>query len=651
MDKIKRFFGAIFMSTAKARQLEGATKKIYRIICFIFALFFLYCAAPPFLGYVEVQWKRGIFLLGLGVMIFIKYPMNKRPFHEKTNILDWTLVALTIISFGYWILNFKSIISRIGRPTQLTIVMATIAIFLCFEMCRRVLGWVLPILGAVVVAYATLGDAKFLPVTMRSPGFSWAYFSSYSFGTDGIFGFILGTTVNYIVLFVIFGALLGAVGADKFFIDFPYALTCGRVGGPGKMAVLASGLFGSISGSATANTAATGAFTIPLMKKAGFAPEVAGAIEPAASTGGMFMPPVMGAGAFIMAEMLGLDYGQIVIIGIAPAIIYFLSVYMIVHQYALGHENISVVPKEERPSVMAVFKDGFYYMFPIILLIVLLIQNKSANRAIFYVIISTIIISFAALLIKTKENRGEEIKKFFKSLLNGFIDGADGAIIIGALIGIIGLVVATVQVTGLAFSFTSAVMSLSEGRLFVAIILILLAAYVLGMGLTVTSAYILCAIVAVSALTKLGVPAIAAHFMIFWFSQTSNVSPPVCVAAYVGAGIAGAHPYKVGFNALRFSAFIFILPLWFVYSDILMPNGLTASAVFAMVNGALATYPYAVAVTGYLYGRLNWIERVIALGATILFLFPEIYSSIAGVLIMAGMIVYQRKKNKRTAAI
>ncbi len=623
------------LGMSSGRNIKGLTKTIFTIIAFSLAVLFLYSAGPPFLGLIEIQYKRGLFILLISIMILIKYPAgSKSPQHTFSGV-DAILIVCTIVSFGYWMLEFNNLLDRTGFPTTADVIMATVAIIVCIEVSRRVLGVFIPILVVVMILYATLGGSDLLPDAIKSPGFSWSYFAAYSYNLEGIFGFILAVIVDYIVLFVIFGGLLKALGADSFFIDFPYALTAGMVGGPAKTAVVASCFMGSISGSATANTAATGAFTIPLMIKAGYPKEIAGAVEPAASTGGMFMPPVMGAGAFIMADMLNISYADIVKIAFIPALIYFFSVFMICHFYACANPGIRVIPKEDRLNVWETFRKGFYYLIPIILLVILLVSYVPPMRAVYWSIICVILIALFVEILRKKERPIWEIlKEFGKKLFKGFEEGGEGTIIVGAIGGSIGIVVSAAMVTGLAFTFTSSVMSLSGGSTIIAVLLAFIAAFILGMGLTVTAAYILCAVIVVPALVKIGVIPVAAHFLVFWFSQTSNISPPVCVAAFVGASIAGASPYKVGINAMLFGAFLFVMPLLFIYSDILMPKGLTVSAVFAMLNGFAATVPYAIAITGYYRGKLRIVTRIILLLATGLLLFPDVKSSIIAVVII-----------------
>jgi TRAP transporter 4TM/12TM fusion protein len=643
-------FGEAFMAMAglsTPRRLEGVYEKIYTVIAISFSLLFLYVAGPPFLGHVPMHWNRGLYIMLISIMVFMKYPFRSKSPMNRVTILDGVMILASIAAFGYWILYFNDLILRPGMFTKVDTYFALLAVIISLEVSRRVLGVLFPSIGILVILYSIYGNAQWIPLVMRSRGFTWSYIVSYCYLSDGIFGFILSTVSTFVTLFVIFGGLMEALGAGEFFINLPYAITCGLRGGPAKTAVLASCLFGSISGSATANTAATGSFTIPLMIKTGYKREVAGAIEPAASTGGMFMPPVMGAGAFIMANMLGISYSDIVKVALAPAIIYFTSVYMIVHYYAKAH-NIPVVPKEERPNVWAILKESFYYMIPLIMLLYMLMTYVSAQRSIYWVILTMIAITLLARLIKKRESSAADTcKEFGQDLLKGFKAGADGSLTIGAVVGTTGIVVGGVMLTGIGFSFTTAVMAVAGDRLIIAILMAFIAAYILGMGLTVTAAYILCAVLAVPALVKLGVNPLAAHMLVFWFSQTSNISPPVCLAAFVGAGIAKSHPYKTGFNALMFSVYLLVMPLLFVYSEILMPNGLTMNAVAAMVSSFVGTIAYAAAINGYYHSKLNIVLRLVMLAAGIFLVIPGSYTDVIGYIIMIVIYVWQRLQERR----
>lgn len=628
---------------ATPRTLTGYSRIVYKCIGIFFSMLFLYTAGPAFIIRVPIQWHRGLYVLLMSVMIFIKYPATGKSPKDRISAVDWLWIAAAITTFGYWIIEFNGLLMRVGNLLPYEYYLAALAVIICLEVSRRVLGPMFPGVALIVLLYSLYGDAAWLPSLIRIKGFSWKYICAFCYTLEGIFGSILYTIATFVTLFVIFGGLMERLGAADFFIGLPYALTCGMVGGPGKTAVLASCLFGSISGSATANTAATGAFTIPLMKKAGYKPEVAGAIEPAASTGGMFMPPVMGAGAFIMADMLGISYGKIVTVAFAPAIIYFFSVFMIVHFYARA-ENIPIIPKEQRPDAWKMFKEGFHFIIPLVLLIVLLVSGYSAQRTIYITIIVMIVIVLIARLVRKGDATvWQVIKKWALDVIGGFEAGADGSLTIGSVAGTTGIVVAGISITGLGFSFTTAVMSAAHGYLILAIALAFLAAYVLGMGLTVTAAYILCATLATNALTTLGMTALGAHMLLFWYSQTSNVSPPVCLAAFVGAGLAKSHPYKTGFNALKFSAALLWLPLLFAYSEILMPNGFTFAAVWAMLGAAFATIPYAGGIAGYFFGEAKLPVRAVLIGITALSILPSYWSTIVAIVLFVLVAWWQKK--------
>jgi TRAP transporter 4TM/12TM fusion protein len=357
---------------------------------------------------------------------------------------------------------------------------------------------------------------------------------------------------TYVLLFVLFGAFLEKSGAQRFFIDFPLAAVGHKTGGPAKVAVIASALFGSISGSAIANTVSTGAFTIPLMKKAGFKPQVAGAVEPAASIGGMFMPPIMGAGGFIMAELTGVPYAYIMLIAIFPAVMYFFSVFVMVHYEAKIH---NITGDKSARTALEIFKTEWYYMAPLIIITILMLMGYSAGFAAVVGIFSCMAVSWV-----NKDTRID-----LKAIVIAARNGTESSLKIGATVGIIGIIIAMLTYSGLILTFADIVIELADGSLALTIGLIALASLVLGMGVPVTAAYLITAVVAVPALTHLGVNPIAAHMIVYWLSQDSNISPPVCIAAFAGAAIAKAPMWPTAFNAFKFAKFLYVGPFLFAY--------------------------------------------------------------------------------------
>lgn len=652
MEPTSKFEKILFSisGVSPIRKLYGPVSGIYRVLAIFFSLFFIYCSGPAFLGQPDDGLKRGLFMLLMTSFIFLRYSFSAKHPSEKVQIIDWVLIAASIITFGYWALNFNSLSMRVGMFSDMEIFFAALAVIISFEVARRVLGIILPIISGIFVVYAALGNTLGI---MSTSNFTLRKILAECYYANGIFGSILDISMSYVVLFVVFGGLMQAFGADSFFIEFPYSLTCGMRGGPGKTAVIASCLFGSISGSATANTAATGAFTIPLMIRTGYRREIAGAIEPVASTGGMFMPPVMGAATFLMAEMIGVPYSQIVVVGFAPALIYFLSVFMICHYQALA-DGIEPIPKNERPNPWQVFSSGWFFLIPVLVLLYLLLTYHSPTSSIYWTIVSMFCITLIARLIQNRNSQIsplQTVKKLLKDTANGLEEGTNGSLVIGSVVGNTGIIMAALLMTGLAFVFTSSIMTITGGSMVIGILIAFAAAYVLGMGLTVTAVYILLAILVVPGLTALGMDVMAAHFLVFWFSQTSNISPPVCVAAFVGASIAKANPYKVGFNSLRFASFLFLLPLLFVYSEILMPKGFTFNTAIAMFSAALATIPTAAGMTGFFRTRISMPVRLVLLGSALLLMLPDIFSSTSAIIILAIVWIKNNpklKENKTT---
>jgi TRAP transporter 4TM/12TM fusion protein len=501
------------------------------------------------------EFHRGIYVFITYVLVFMLY---KSPW-PSLRPLDYLLILLSIVSISYWIINYEALNYRAGAETQLDEAVAVAGVLLGIEVARRVIGPIFVILAGLLLFYGVYG--MYFPSLIAHPGASFPELCTTIFyKEDGVFGLMANVLATYVVLFVIFGAFMERSGAQRFFIDFPLAAVGHRLGGPGKMAVLASGLFGSISGSAIANTVSTGAFTIPLMKKAGFRPHIAGGIEPAASIGGMFMPPIMGAGGFIMAELTGVPYPKIMIIAIFPALMYFFSVFVMIHYEAKIH---NIKGTKSGPSALEIFKREWYYATPLLLITIIMLSGFSPGFAAVIGILSCIAISW----VKTDTKMG----------LKGFIDaatkGTENSLKIGGTVGVIGIIISVLTFSGLILTFANIVIQLAGGSLFLTILFIALASLVLGMGVPVTAAYLITAVIAVPALTHLGVNMIAAHMIVYWLSQDSNISPPVCIAAFAGAAIAKANMWRTAFSAFKFAKFLYIGPFLFGYVPEFTLNG------------------------------------------------------------------------------
>jgi TRAP transporter 4TM/12TM fusion protein len=454
-----------------------------------------------------------------------------------------------------------------------------------------VVGIVFVFMGAILLLYGVYG--AYMPDLVSHAGDTFpALCTSIFYKSDGVFGIMANVLATYVILFVLFGAFLEKCGAQKFFIDFPLAAVGHKIGGPGKVAVIASGLFGSISGSAIANTVSTGAFTIPMMKKAGFRPHIAGGIEPAASISGMFMPPIMGAGGFIMAELTGVPYSKIMLVAIFPALMYVFSVFMMVHFEAKIY-NIKGEKSEHSP--MEILKSEWYYTLPLIVITVFMLMGYSPGYSAILGMVTCIVISW--------------FRKETRIGLKGFVEasrkGTMSSLKIGAVVGVIGIIIGVLTFSGLVLTFADIVIELANGKLWLTILLIALASLVLGMGVPVTAAYLITAVVAVPALTHLGVNELAAHMIVYWLSQDSNITPPVCIAAFAGATIAKANMWRTAFAAFKFAKFLYLGPFLFGYVPGFSLNGSATDIVKAFVLIIIGTYFYSWFLSGIWYYKLR----------------------------------------------
>jgi TRAP transporter 4TM/12TM fusion protein len=520
------------------------------------------------------QYHRGIYVLVTYLAVFLIYK-------SKTYIMrvvDYIFMILSAIAITYWIFNFEAISYRAGAETSLDQIMSVIGVLLGIEIARRAVGSVFVVIGVIMLLFGVFGE--YAPDLIAHPGDTFLNIcTTIFFKEDGIFGIMANVLATYVILFVLFGAYLEKSGAQRFFIDFPLAAVGHKTGGPAKVAVIASALFGSISGSAIANTVSTGAFTIPLMKKAGFKKQVAGAIEPAASIGGMFMPPIMGAGGFIMAELTGIPYSKIMVIAIFPALMYFFSVFVMVHFEA---KRYNIKGEKSEIKALEIFKKEWYYIIPLLLITALMLIGYSAGFSAVMGIISCIVVSYF-----NKETRITP-----KEFLVAAQKGTENSLKIGATVGIIGIIISMLTFSGLILTFADIVIHLADGNLILTILFIALASLVLGMGVPVTAAYLITAVVAVPALTHLGVNPLAAHMIVYWLSQDSNITPPVCIAAFAGATIAEAPMWRTAFNAFKFAKFLYLGPFLFGFVPGFTMQGDNWDIVKAFVLIIIGTYCY-----------------------------------------------------------
>lgn len=614
------------------RRLSPFWFTVVSLLGVVMVFFYMYSAGvQPF----NDQYHRGVYVLLTYVMIFISFPFWSRSSHKRPTIVDILLAITSIIVVGYWMMEFENLNYRMGAETQIDIWISMVGIILSLEVSRRVLGWSITIVGAAFLIFGYFGP--YMPGPIAHRGFDVERLASFIFLTqDGVFGVMCNVLVTYVIIFIFFGSFLQQSGVGRFFIDWPMALAGKTLGGPAKVAVVASGFFGSVSGSAIANTVSTGSFTIPLMKRAGFRPHVAGAIEPAASIGGMFMPPIMGAGGFLMAEMTNTPYVNIMAIAVFPALLYFLSVFVMIH-FEAKKLNIRGLDLEDQPKAREVFKRHWFKAMPLVIIVLMMMFGYSPGMAAFWATISCVVISWV----------DKEYRMGPKEIWRAMVVGSRNTLVIGATVGVIGVIVGTISLTGIGLKFSDLIISFSGGNLLVAIILIAVASLALGMGVPVTASYLIVAVLAVPALHELGVSLIAAHMIVYWFSQNSNITPPVCVAAYAGAAIAGSDPWRTGWTALKFSKLLYVVPFLFAYEPAMVLNASVAEIAMVYFAATIGTIAFSAWSMFYLLRKTTIVEWLIFGVGTYLCFSPDLIKDFVGITLVGLVIINQYRKNKR----
>lgn len=613
------------------RSLEGWQRWVAGVVGIFLSLFYVYTSG---FGLLSLESHLGIYLMCTLILCFLFYPATKRSPGKRFSYVDIVLAALSFFVVGYWIVEWPTYAYRIGNPTLLDILVGSVLILLVLEVARRILGNILPVLAVLFILYALLG--RYVPGLLAHKGFILERTIEFlACGTGSIYGVVTNTYATFVFPFIVFAAFLQNSGAGKAIQNLSMAIAGRMAGGPAKIAVVASGIIGSVTGSSAANVVATGSYTIPLMKRIGYRPHVAGAVEAAASTGGQMLPPVMGAAAFLVAAFTETAYVEICKVAAIPAVIYFLTVGMMVH-FEASRSGLKGLPKEELPRLKDALRQSALVLIPILVIMGMLILGYSANRAAFGAIVSTFLLSF----LKKETRMGP--KKIIQTLILG---GRD-SLIVGATAGVVGIVVGVITQTGLGIKFSSIVLSFSGGNLLLAIFLTGVGAYILGMGMTVTAAYVILAVLAVPALMELGIPLIPAHLVVFWFSQTSQITPPVALAAFAASGIARSDPNKTGYCAVKMGAALFIAPFLFIYTPILFTGSL-GQAVQAAITSTLAFLAFAAMVQGYWTTKLTTPERLyLGLVSGLLFVNP-LWMNVLGILLFVGFFLYKRVPRSR----
>ncbi len=644
-------------ATGVNRTLVTVTAKVVMILAICLSLYQLYTAG---IAALTALVQRSIHLGAILCLTFLLRPPFRGARKDTLTFwvfLDWFLVLTSVTCVVYICYNLNAIFERQGDWLTSDLVVSVAGTILVLEACRRVIGKVMTGICLAAILYAIFGP--YMPELIVHKGYSIERIATTLWlTTEGIFGLPIGVAATFVFVFVLFGAFLEVTGGGGFFIDLAYALTGRFSGGPAKTAVVASGFMGSVSGSAVGNVVATGSFTIPMMKKVGYRPHVAGAIEAAASTGGQLMPPIMGAGAFLMAEFTNTSYLTIIKVALVPAIMYYLTVLLFVH-FEAQKQGLLGQPKDKLPRAWNVIKKGLHFIIPVIILVYVLVANYSPMMAGFVAVISTTAASLAANTVNWTRGRAHlpnkgprplGILQFGgkegKLILSALEKGARNAIMVSVACAAAGIIVGMVTLTGMGLKFSSLVLELSFGIKALAILLIGAASLVLGMGLPVTASYIVLATLAGPALLDMGVPLLVTHMIVFWYSQDANVTPPVSLASFAGAGVAGANPMQTALVSWKLAKGLYIIPVIMAYRPILGvgPNYdlFHWEVALTFISTTCGLIAFAAFLERYLLRRATWSETILlGLAAAGLF-WPEGYIDAIGLALFAIVVLLQK---------
>lgn len=625
-----------FDKESDKREMKGFWNILINAICIVFAIFQLYTAA---FGILDAHLQRAIHLAFGFLLIFLLYPARKSWSRTSMHPLDVLFALVGAASALYIVVNYQELVFRAGMNNETDFIVGVVGTLMVFEAARRVVGWPMITVAFVFIAYAFFGP--YIPGIMAHRGVQvQELFDHLFFTTEGIFGTPMGVSSTFIYLFILFGSYLEATGLGKFFIDLANAVAGWAAGGPAKVAVLSSGLMGTVSGSSVGNVAGTGAFTIPMMKKLGYRPAFAGAVEAAASTGGQLMPPVMGAAAFLMAEFVGVPYFDVVKAAVIPALLYYIGVWLGVH-YEAKKYGLKGTPREELPKFGPLFMEKGHLAIPLAVIVYLLVSGYTPMRA----ALAAIALSIICACLRKSTRIG------LKEIVNGLIDGSKG--VLGVLIACAtaGIIIGVVTKTGVGLKVATALLDLSGGQLLPAMFFTMITSLILGMGVPTTANYVITSTIAPPALVQMDVPVLAAHMFAFYFGIVADVTPPVALAAYAGAGIAGANPMRCGVIAAKLAIAAFIVPYIFVLApELLMINATTLTIAYSALTAIIGMWGVSMAMIGFCQNALNSLQRVLFMAGGICMIIPGHITDIIGVVFLIAAFMWQRT-NKIKGAI
>ena len=628
------------------------------VIKVFMALFAVYCIVMTLFSTAMPEVRLPLFLGFIVIAGFLSFPARKGHVHpDHMPWYDLALMAVGAACFLYFALNALPIIQSAGRIAPYQVAIGIVGLLILMELCRRCVGVPILVVAGVLLVYTFINKLGFNPdfyQVLRK------IIYQLFFTTSGVIGTPVNVCYTYIVLFIIFGAFLERTGIANFFISFANRLAGWSSGGPAKVAVISSALCGMVSGSSVGNTVTTGSFTIPMMKKTGYKPEFAGAVEAAASTGGQIMPPIMGAAAFLMAEYMGIPYAKVAVKAILPAILYFTGIFIAVHLEAkkLGLKGIS---RDELPKWKLLARDC-YLIIPLILLVWLVSSgSKTMSHSAAYSILAAIAVGFVNFFLQGKRGEGDTQpmttgkalgnagKRSAFSAVESLEAGSRGAITVAVACSMAGIIAGCITVTGLASILINAIVQLAGNATIVGLVLTMLCCIVLGMGVPTTANYCIMASTCAPILIQLGFPLVAAHFFVFYFGIVADITPPVALAAYAGSAIAKSDPMKTGINATKLAIAAFIVPYIFAYSPALLFENISGWWEVAQicVSALLGIFAIAASLNGYLYKKVHWALRIVLAVGGLGMMIPGTLTDVVGLVLVAAVIAYQKISAKK----
>ena len=621
--------------------VSPAVAMAYKIFAILVTLYHLVFASGFWMP--ETLKHRSLHVSMILILAFAMYPATKKASRKIIAWYDYILIALSAAVPLYMWLDYFNIINRAGKPNSMDVIIGTLLTLLVLEATRRVCGMALPILGVIFILYSLMGTKQgLIPVNIPGiflhRGYTWQKLMSHFFAnTEGIYGSSVNVASTYIFLFIAFGEIMNKCGMGKFFNDIANALAGGSKGGPAKVAVVASGLLGMINGAAVAVVVTTGSFTIPLMKKTGYDNEFSGAIVATGSVGGQLMPPVMGAAAFIMAETLGIKYSTLLVSAIIPAVIYYMGILLQIQMRAekMGMQG---TPKDQLPKVGEVMKEYGHLAIPLVFLIYMLFfSGKTVIMAAFYTILFTIVV--AQLRPNTRMSLND--------IIDAMVASAKSTVSVAIACACVGIIVGVCSITGFALNMASTIIQIGGQSLMFTLMFTMVTCMILGMGLPSIPSYIITSTIAAPALVTLGIPPIAAHMFCFYFAMFANLTPPVALAAFAAAGIAGGSPMKTGWASVKLALAGFILPYMFVYNtELLLLDTPIAKGIQVAITAAIGVFLISVAVEGFLFRKVNAVLRILCFAGAYLLIDSGLITDIIGIAICVGIVLLQKTMAK-----